>query len=253
VRRARRIADSILAVTDPERTTEPRQVAALAALTGRAELAARLVRRAEVGRAMEAPPALLSAAPALLTYAALREPSDTVQWLLTRVGAEIDRTLQGDAALNARRAWLARAATLCFPVCSVEPYARLRQEDYLLDMQLRLQANQRADVAKLLNDLRTIRAHDLPEALTYDGLAPEAELLFALGDYQGAIDWLAPPMERATQQSMFRLADPVATACVVRAMIVRSMAAEKLGNRRESERWRAAVTELRSGADRPLP
>jgi hypothetical protein len=253
LRRARQIADSILRTVDPERTIEPRQVAALAALTGRVQLAGRLVRRSEVGRAMEAPPSLLSTAPALLTYAALREPSDSVRWLLTRVETEIDRTLQGDAAANARRAWLARSATLCYPDCPVEPYAAGRQEDYLLDIQLRHRANLLDEVEELLRDLRETRTHEAPEAITYDGLAPEAELLLSLGHYQRAIDWLSPSMERATQQSLARLADPVATACVVRAMIVRAMAAEKLGNRREAERWRAAVWELRSGADRPLP
>ena len=94
---ARALADSQLRSYALAEAPEPEVLASLAALTGRAQLAAALKRPTEVPAGWEGPPELEWMAVRLLTFAALGGPVDSLRVLERTVGTTIDRS--SDACL----------------------------------------------------------------------------------------------------------------------------------------------------------
>jgi len=248
--RARDLADSLLRRNPPGTAGDPRLLAGLAALTGRAAAGGAYVRDPRVGEELGVPQPLRPTAQVLLMYAALGGPADSLtalerglQSAIRTITPEVDR----DRAVDQ---WLVRAATLAFATHRFESLPGLAGRDnYLLEFQLHWVAHDTAGLRRRLAEQRESRRPMSPEMFTLDGLYPEAELLAAMGDARMAVEWLDPTLAVLSRKSARELADPVRAASLVRALVLRARLDRQLGDREGAERWAAAVATLWTDAD----
>jgi serine/threonine protein kinase len=250
LRRTRSLADSLLLRRRPDQVADPWLLAGLAALTGRADLAAAYAGESRAAAAIGAPPSLRGIAPALLVYAALGGPADSLIVLERRVTATIDDALLPAERRAERMQWVARSATLAFSTHRFAALATLvDQGDELLDLQAEWVAGDSNSVRRGLAERRGILQQFLPPYRTLDGLYPEAELLAALGEDRAAAEWLDPTLRALPQVAPSLLASPVHAASLIRAAALRAAVAERLGDRDGARQWASAVVTLWSDAD----
>jgi DNA-binding SARP family transcriptional activator len=247
LRRAQRLADSLLRMRAPQTPTEARLLASLAALTGRAYRAATLAQRQY---AHSAPAGIATTGPALLAFAALGGPADSLRALQPRLVKEIEATLAGNEQEGARRSWLMRAATLAYPE---HVFDILRSSDtdrdYLVSLLRASLARDGAAVRQQFSSLAAARAAIQPSDLMIDGLYPEAAALASLQRNHEAIAWLDPTLESIALAVSVDVADVARAGSLVRAMALRADLADRVGDRAAARTWAAAVLVLWYGAD----
>ena len=250
LQRARYLADSLLGSPPSDIEAHATLLAALATLTGRADLGASYAVKPSAARGIRAPPQLMSTAPALLVYAALGGPTDSIAVLEARVGSVIDQALLPVERVVARNRWLSRPATLAFPIDTMDALHDLvGQGDYFLDIQAAWLAADTQTVRRSLSETRVARQHLNPATITIDAVYPEAELFFALGDLEGAAAWLDRSFAALPQMAPHVLAMPERAASLVRAAVLRSRIAQRLGDDITMRQWASAVVVLWSDAD----
>jgi tetratricopeptide (TPR) repeat protein len=250
VERAGRLADSLLAAEAPDTTPDPAGLASLAALTGRASLSAAHYRRAASQPDIGVLPAIARTAPALLVYAAMGGPTDSLALLEDALESAIEERVEPSARADMRAVWLERAASLAFPSRAFRLLAGMRaSEDPLLRGQSALSAGDTAGAIRSLEQLRSIRRNVLPENVTFDALYPEARLLDQAGDRTGAAAWLDPTLRALGVVPLGLNIDPARAAGLVRAMGLRAEIADSHGDRTTAARWARCVLVLWSGAD----
>lgn len=243
LRRVRVLADSILADT---RDGDPAVLEGVAALLGRAALAAQLSRAASAGLP---PPVPVDAAP-LLAYAALGGPVDSIRRLEPAVAATIDATVLKREQPRVRQQWLQHAAEMSYPDVELAELERPNHEgDPLLAAQAAF-AGGRADVARRYLARRPSEVSFIaPENLSLDGLYPEARLFVLLGDSIGAANWLDPTLHAIARMDPQVLARLTNAAALVRAAALRADLAAAAHDQLTAARWARVVTILWSGAD----
>jgi len=91
----------------------------------------------------------------------------------------------------------------------------------------------------------SVRAFDL----TSDALYPEAAVLAWMGDTRGAIAGLDPTLDSLALAEPQALADVARAGALVRAMALRAVLADRVGDRAAARAWGGAVLILWSGAD----
>ena len=251
LRRAREIADSLLGVFVPRPgVPEPLLLASMAALTGRAHTGARFSREIVRGGDWGAPSTIAETAPALLMYAAVGGPQDSLAQLEHEVGVAIDHGFDRQTQTELRFEWLGRPATLAFPECRMLSIAALRgQGDYLIDAEAAQLRNDSVAVRGALENVRIARQRTSAPDRALDALLPEASLFAAVGDYRSASDWISPTLDSLARTAPQVLMDPVRAGSLVRAMALRAELADRLGDRVSARRWARAVAVLWSGAD----
>jgi tRNA A-37 threonylcarbamoyl transferase component Bud32 len=242
----RSLADSLL--NDSMTALNPSLGALLAALTGRAGQAASLASSERATRRLPIDVPLRSGASALLLYAALGGPIDTLARLVKDVESGIESSPTLALRDNARRAFLARSATFAFSVYRFEVLASLKGLNPLLDLQIAWASGDTAGARRGLQAIGEQRVNSLPWTLSIDALCPEAELLAEMGDLKRAADWIGPTLD-ALPQLAPQIEFPERIATLVRAMALRARIAEQLGRSEEARPWAAAVVALWSGAD----
>ncbi|UCG85450.1 MAG: protein kinase [Gemmatimonadota bacterium] len=248
--RARELADSLLRHQPEPGVVDPRLLAGLAALTGRADRAAGYASQPRAADAIRVPPELRESAPALLMYAALGGPNDSLDALELRVRSSIEERLLPVERPLARLQWLARPATLAYPGHSLAALEELEGEgDYVIDLQAAWVRGDSLAVRAGLEEVRDARRQLHPAMLTIDALLPEAELLFAMGNLEGAAAWLDPTLGVLPQIAPDVLASPVRVASLVRAAALRARIAAGLGDNEGARQWTRAVELLWSDAD----
>lgn len=250
IQHAAHLADSLLRQQPPGNSDNPFDMAALAALTGKADLAARYCRDARAEEEMAVPGPLRGSALALLVYAALGGPLDTLRTLERRVANGIASGLPPERREAAKVYWLGRPASLAFPVFRFESMRDLSGKgDWLLDLQAAWITGDTSAVLKGLDRVRTARREILPANLTMDGLYPEAALLEALGRPEDAIGWIKPTLDALPQVAPQVLETPEQAASLVQAARLRASLASRLGDHADAARWAKAVAILWSNAD----
>ena len=248
--RVRSLADSLLDRIPPGRSRDPVLGAALAALTGRAELAARYLREPLAGEILGAPPPLRRDAPALLVRSALGGPAEELQRLERAVESAIQEMLPPAQRRSARMGWLARPATLAFASHRFESLQTLAgQGDYLLDAQAAWARGDTVGVRAELDRMRDVQSQYQPANLTLDTLYPEVALLVELGAWAEAAAWLDPTLRTLPQVAPSTLGAPQIVAALVRAAALRARIAERLGDMHDARAWASAVVILWSDAD----
>jgi hypothetical protein len=244
LRAARSLADSIVWTHRLEPNDE--SLGSLAALTGRAELAAAYA-RTDVGN--EATPAIARNGPALLAFAALGGPADSLSELARVVGVGV-QTMPLSSRQAARRDWLTRAATLAFPDYQFPMLANGGETGLRLgNLIVASLSDDTARVQRILSDISTVRQGFRPADIMPDGLLPEASALVRTGDVTGAIARLDPTLSTIRFTSSQDLAFISQAGSLVRAMILRADLAKRTGDETTARMWARAVVELWSGAD----
>jgi hypothetical protein len=249
LRAAERLADSVLRSNSSANPKEPRLLAGLAALTGRAHLAARLSRHVLVQEEWGVNSALRTSGPALLVYSAMGGPPDSLRILEQQVTAAI-AALPPQTQMSERAQWLALPAALAYPEYQFASIRNLPQgEDYLFDG---LAAMTRGDTAKVraaLAQSKQLRVSIRPADLTLDALHLEASWLAAMGDPRAAGAWLDPTLESIAASEPQFFADAFRSGPLVRAMALRAELARRTGDMALARKWATPVAVLWRGAD----
>lgn len=250
IKHAVSLADSLLRLMPPGNSDNPLDLAALAALTGKADLAATYCRDARAEEELVVPGPLRGSALPLLTYAALGGPADSLRALERRVAAGIGSGLAPERREAATVYWLGRPATLAFPVFRFASMSDLSGKgDWLLDLQVAWIGGDTAAVLRGLDRVRAARREIPPANLTMDGLYPEAALLDALGKPKEAMAWIKPTLDALPQVAPQVLEMPEQAASLVQAARLRASLASRLGDQADAARWAKAVEILWSNAD----
>jgi len=246
----RALADSLILGGGSAPDRERGSIAGLAALTGRAGLAARMIRISEAMEAQPPPAPITMSAPALLAFSALGGPPDSILRLEREVAQGIEGGLVERDRPGARRVWLARAATVAFPDTPFPSLQRLAGDgDPLLQAQAAAQAGRRTDALRLFPNLTAQRRPLAPKDLSIDAVYPEARLLLFLGDTLGARDWIDPVLNALQLRDSERFSTVNAAASLVRTMALRADLAAWAGERDMARRWARAVAILWRDAD----
>lgn len=247
--RARALADSLLTAFPERGGPDPLLFSSLAVLLGRAGLAADLARRA-VPAGQLAPPAMIArTAPALLVFAALGGPRDSLAALELQVSERI-RALRPDDRATPRAVWLARAAMVSFPD---QPFATIAELEHtgeaLIDAQAASMRQDSATVRAFLRAVAPQRLANDPADRTIDFVFSEAALYAAVNEPRRAAHWLDSTLHVLPRVPRQSLSDPVRAGTLVRAMVLRADLAARLRDDRTAARWAAAVALLWSDAD----
>jgi tetratricopeptide (TPR) repeat protein len=249
---ANALADSLLRDALEHPSSSDDQLSALAMLTGKANLAATLGRRAaEPDRAYGALPlGTIASAHALLVFSALGGPADSLRAVEPRVAAEIRSAIPARRQPGLFATLLGQAAGLAFPVYRFQTFSSLAgQGNPFLDAQAAFAKGDLAGARRLLTTegeyRATTRAADLTLDITYTG----AWTLAALGDRAAAVQWLDPVLNAAPLYPPEVISRPANAGALMRAMILRADLAWMSGDTVTARRWARPVTVLWRDAD----
>jgi tetratricopeptide (TPR) repeat protein len=257
---SRRIADSLLLANPNPSIATAGQLAGVAALTGRARLAATLLRRTApidsllaAGEVIVLPPAVEEAYLGLVAYGAMGAPSDTILALASRLNRLISVLVPPDRQALIRAA-VAPPALMAFPIVGSGPaHTSLIQAGYLFRMQ---RAFAQPDFAKVRSEFRRIgrlRKGMPPEEVAIEGTYLEAWLLAGIGDTVAAVARLDSSLTQLVGLRMdLKLPLMPEAAALVRAMALRADLAAARGDSVASRYWGNSVVRLWGGADREL-
>jgi tetratricopeptide (TPR) repeat protein len=244
IREAVERATRLLSSNPPSAGVEPRALGALAALLGRANLAAGYANTGGMGASS---PAVAQSGPALVAFAALTGPSDSLRALEARFVAAV-ASLPAEQARPESIRWHARAASLSFPVHQMS-ILKERSLPGAAGLVAAAAAGDSASVAASVARLAVIRRVLGASELTVDALLPETAALIATRDTLGAMRWLSPTLDALAQSTTTDHAQIPRAAALVRAMATRAELEYAGGRADEARRWASAVAQIWAGAD----
>jgi len=245
---ARSLADSLLAIHASVDGNGTGLLASMAALTGRANLAAHYAR---ASMSSEVAPGLERSAPVLLAFAAMGGPVDSLKvWEVQVQRAIVTSVLAADRE-SATEQWLARPAFLAIPsyrFTTSRNFNRTRRFEIIVAAWESSDLNR---ARRILADLRAQRTSSGVRAwdVTIDALYGEAAALAALSDARGAADWLDPVLDSLSFVSPQRFGGVARAGPLVRAMALRADLAHHLGDNTAARKWARAVIVLWSNSD----
>jgi len=260
---ARAVGDSLLAhwpAPDPEKA---RTLAGVAALTGHVNRAATLLAMdvatpfaTPEGDQVVLPAGVAAAARALLVYAAVGAPAESLSAVERRVTRLVGSWVEPQRQAAARRAALSDPAMLAFPQLGArEAHTGGGPAggggNYLLELQgalARDPAAIRRGIAKVDASRGDLRAGDVAIENVYQ----EAWLLVAVGDTAAALERLDRSLTALPALGTALLDQVPQAAGLVRAMAFRAELAAAAGDGPSTARWARAVTALWRDADPDL-
>jgi len=247
LRTARAVGDSLLKNSRPE---DAAVLEGIAALFGRANLAAHLSGQVGIGGGGPEVRSLVQTAPALLAYAALGGPTDSIRRLEAAVTAAIEATTLEEEKVRTRQQWLERAARLAYADAPFEGLKRFaRSGDPLLEAQAAMAEGRPAAARRYLADLPSQRRYLAPEERSPEALYVEARLFVLLGDKAAVPPWLDPMLGAVRRMDPEVVAKLANAATLVRAAALRAELASEAGDSATAGRWARFVTILWSSAD----
>jgi tetratricopeptide (TPR) repeat protein len=258
---ARIRAESLLRAYPRVEGPESDQLAGVAALVGRVHRAATLLRsdapgyrvRTPSGGVLSPAPALGDAALALLAYAALGAPVESIEVLESRTRDLIPSYVVGDSArADAARALLALPLSFLSPSDARGLPALGETRDILTSAQQALVAGNLALARTLRERMLTQSTQQLPGSVAVDGTYRLAELSLALGDTTAAIKELDLVLQALPSLGQRLLDQLPQAASLCRAMILRARLARQRGDRETTKRWSAAIAALWASSDPEL-
>ena len=249
---ARALADSLLATASTAPAATCGGLAGVAMLTGRVHLAAALSRRsAMVGRSSTTPTRVSTTSAALLAYAAIGGPIDSLRALEGRVVRDVRTMVAAAEQPEKLRDLLARAAGLAFPVAPFASHAALLNNP-VLEAQAALARGDLGEARRILYTRRAARAQRRAADLTLDITFPAAWTLDAAGDRAEAVRWLDPVLNAAALYAPEVIRSPANVGALMRAIAFRAELAAAAGDGATARRWARALATLWTGADAPL-
>jgi hypothetical protein len=247
---ASRLADSLTRDPAARTAADPFVAAALAALIGQAGRAASLIRQeTSANRDWQPPLPLAGVAPALLVFAALGGPIDSIAVLERSVASAIEHRLPiGERATNRAR-WLALAASLAYPLYHSPQLASLAGSgDYVIDAILALERGDRTTARTILQGQARLR-RPFGGAVTLDALPVHAVLHDAAWGPEDAIRLLDASFDDLSGVGPRALEDPARSGSLVRALLIRGELGRRSGDSVGSRTWRRAARALWTAAD----
>src|SRR4029453_16561094 len=143
----------------------------------------------------------------------------------------ISRMPDPAAREEASAAWLARAATLAYPVHPLPGIDDLnRLGDPLLDAQAADQRGDAGERSRLLAQLGQMRASTPPNEVTFDALYPEAALHAGAGNRTGAVAGIDSTLGARGHRASDAMADPIRAATLVPTLVLRADLAAQTGD-----------------------
>ena len=259
--RARAAGDSLLAQWPAPDLEEASALAGVAVLTGHVNRAAALLAMdgstpfvTPEGAHVVLPASVAGPARALLVYAAVGAPAESLSTVERRVTRLVTSWVEPERQAAARRAVLADPAMLAFPQLGareVHAGGGSVGGNYLLDLQrslVRDPAAVRAGMARLDSSRGDLRAGDVAIENVYQ----EAWLLVAVGDTAAALERLDRSLTALPALGTALLDQVPQAAGLVRAMALRAELAAADGDATAAARWARAVTALWRDADPDL-
>ena len=247
---AEQLAARLLHSVTPQGANEARQLASLAALIGRAHLAARYSRLAEEGTN----PAIVQSAPALLAFAAMGGPSDSLRRLERELSRGLDAGLVASQRADAQAPWVVRSAALAMPNYRFETLSSETGGGYLSDIVGAWRASDTTRLRQVIDAIDAARRQRGVRGweVTIDVLYPEVAALASLGERRAALDRLTLALDSLSLVVPQLLIDVARAGALVRAMGLRGQLAQELGNTSDASRWAESVVTLRKDADDDL-
>lgn len=245
LRRASVLADSLLATATVG--GDPEQTAALATLLGRSGTAAAHARAIPADAHFALSPIGQARARALLVFAALTGPADSLARLDREVAEGVQRVIPGERREVEREQWLTLPVTLAFPEHRLPSAADL--DDWLVSAQGAALEADTSDALALLAESREGRRGIPGYARTLDALMSEASLLVALGRPDVAAEVVDPTLAELPLIDIDQIARPEQSASLVRLAALRAEVARATGEEKAARAWARAVTILWSDAD----
>ncbi len=250
LRVARLLADSLLDHAPADGSVEPMLLASLAALTGRAHMAARLGRSMSSRERPDTPPPLVGVGITFLTYAAMGGPTDSLRALAPRVIQALTRSVDAQARSQAQEMWLHLPILVGFPAYQFPEVAQLAgTSPGLLNADAAFERGDTGAAWEALLDSRSPRFSERPSASTIDIGYGTAWLMAALGHPDSAVAWLDPILAALPRTPAQLFLEVYQAGPLVRAMVLRAELANQLGDRATARLWATAVVILWSGAD----
>ena len=253
--RARALADSLLSRASAASARESFWLAGLAALTGRARLAATLAR---VGNAPPVqdwdtlPAPVGQAATLQLVQSAAGVCTDEFRESFPELERLIDSYTAPARRAATRTTLMSRSRRLAMPCLGAEQVTALQPRSYWDRMQDRLARGDPRGVRAAFDSLALVRRHRRPGGTAADFTFMEGWLLTAIGDTSAAIAQLDLTLQALPTLSRNAAWELAQSAALARAMAWRAELARSRGDRQNTERWSAAVLALWKNADPEL-
>jgi DNA-binding SARP family transcriptional activator len=255
---ARALADSLLASWPDPNSVVAQWLAPTAALTGRANLAAKLQRIAAPlapppftgARRVETPMPVTGSWLALTTFAAMGGPADSISATYAQLESLL-RLIQPATRSALRSAMLQEPARFLYDWLPDSARTAVDSAaDPVIAMRASLRSGRRADVRQRLAALERSRAGFRLADRWPDAVLLESRIMLALGDTVSVVNVLDPYLDALPVLNSAAL-DRVQTAASL--MHLFKLRVDLAAVRRDSSalaRWTRAAQELRSSADR---
>ena len=257
------LADSVLAAAPVEPAPlDARRLAGLAVLTGRAYDAARLLRLSAPidtpitwdGREVsDAPMPVKQAGLALLAYASLGAPAESLRALKARVDQRVTSWAGPVSRERLRQAVLHVPMGLAFESLGLSDVHRADAGgDYVIEMQWNLAHGDTAAVRAELARQARFRTRSRAGDIAMDGTYSEARVLLQLRDTVTATALLDLSLQALPTLGSYLFDRPEQIGCAIRSMALRADLAARAGDAATAARWAGAVTMLWTKSDPPL-
>ena len=257
------LADSVLAAASVEPAPlDARRLAGLAVLTGRVYAAARLLRLSAPidtpitwdGREVaDAPMPVKQAGLALLAYASLGAPPESLRALKARVDQRVSSWAGPVSRERLRQAVLHVPMGLAFESLGLSDVHRADAGgDYVIGMQWNMAHGDTAAVRAELARQAGFRTRSRAGDIAMDGTYSEARVLLQLRDTAAANALLDLSLQALPTLGTYLLDRPEQVGCAVRSMALRADLAARTGDAATAARWAGAVTALWTKSDPPL-
>jgi tetratricopeptide (TPR) repeat protein len=257
------LADSVLAAAPAEAgPLTARRLAGLAVLTGRVYDAARFLRLSAPldtpitwdGLAVpDAPIPVKQAGLALLAYASLGAPAESLRALKARVDQRVTSWAGPVSRERLRLAVLHVPMGLAFESIGLSDVHRADAGgDYILEVQWAIAHGDTAAARAELGRQAALRTRSRAGDIAVNGTYGEAQALLQLGDTAAARVLLDLSLQALPTLGTYLLEQPEQVGCAVRAMALRAELASRAGDDATAVRWARAVTTLWAKADPPL-
>jgi tetratricopeptide (TPR) repeat protein len=257
------LADSVLAAAPAEPgPLAARRLAGLAVLTGRVYDAARLLWLSAPidtpitwdGREVpDAPIPVRQAGLALLAYASLGVPPESLRALKARVDQRVSSWAGPVSRERLRQAVLHVPMSLAFESIGLSDVHRADAGgDYVLEIQWAIAHGDTAAVRAELARQAGFRTRSRAGDVAMDGTYGEARVLLQMRDTAAASALLDLSLQALPTLGTHLLEQPEQVGCAVRAMALRAEIATHAGDDATAVRWARAVTTLWAKADPPL-
>ena len=257
--KARALADSLLSAATPSADVAE-ELSALAALLGRADQSARLLRMSadsQTPLSLDGRPVMVAlpvaqTALSLLAYASLGAPRDSLVTVDRRLESQVQSWVQPPLRKRVREALLERPLQLAFPELGYVDAGTRTPGGYLRSLQRALVQRDTAGVRRDFARIAAIRSEQRPGDVSVDMTYQEVFLQLALGDTAEAIARLDGTLDGLATLGSALLSQPPQAAALPRAMALRARIAARGGDAATARKWATAVVALWSGADRAL-